>query len=96
VFKIFPLAQNVQTGSRMGNIRSLPRDEASKHEADHSPPSTTKVKNEWSHISNPPTSWHLHPFALKGKQTLIYGKKQAIFGNINVTNFLATTRSIID
>jgi hypothetical protein len=29
------------------------------HEADHSPPSTTKVKNSWSYTATPPaSSWH--------------------------------------
>jgi hypothetical protein len=29
-----------------------------KHEADHSPPSSAEVKNEWSYTSNPPIRFH--------------------------------------
>jgi hypothetical protein len=94
--KIFALAQNVQTGSRMGNTRSLPRDKAPKHEADHSTPSTTKGKNEWSHISNPPTSWHAQRYLslyFEGQTDINVGGKKTICGHINVTNFLTTIQS---
>jgi len=37
---------------------SIPRGKASGHEADHSPPSSAKVKNVWSYTSIPPICLH--------------------------------------
>jgi hypothetical protein len=90
----------VKTGSRTGNTRSLLIDKASRHEADHSHASNTKVKNEWSHISTPPTSWYAQryrPLYLNGQTDNNVGKKQTIiFGHINVTNFLTAIQNIKD
>jgi hypothetical protein len=37
----------------MGTRGSFPGGKAARHEADHSPPSGTKVKNAWSYTSTP-------------------------------------------
>jgi hypothetical protein len=56
---------SIQTGSgdhpasyTMGTEGSYLRSEWLGHEADHSPPSTAKVKNEWSCTSNPQLHFH--------------------------------------
>jgi len=41
---IFALVQN--TGPRLGKTCNPPRDKAPRHEADHSSPSITDIKNE--------------------------------------------------
>ena len=38
----------------MGTRGSLPGGKVDRHEADHSPPSSTEIKNDWSYDSTPP------------------------------------------
>jgi len=43
----------------MGTVGSFPDDKVARGEADHSLPSSVKVKNMWSHNSTPQTSsWY--------------------------------------
>jgi hypothetical protein len=57
----FCFLQNVQTGSgakgtsySIGGMDSFPGHKGLQSEANHSPPSTTNVKNEWRYMSTPP------------------------------------------
>jgi hypothetical protein len=61
----FSLHHHVQNGSRahpasypMDTRGSFPGVEWPGHEADHSPPSSAKVKNAWSYTSTPPIRLH--------------------------------------
>jgi len=57
--KNFSVFQNIQTGSGATQppnqwvLRFLPRGKGPKHDFYHSPPSSTEVKNDWSHTSSP-------------------------------------------
>ena len=64
--KNFSVSQNIQTGSGATQPPIqwapgfFPRGKGPKHDFHHSPPSSTEVKNEWSHTSFPlMPSWYL-------------------------------------
>jgi hypothetical protein len=42
----------------MGTRGILPGSKVARHEADHSPPSSTEIKNDWSYDSTPPIYLH--------------------------------------
>jgi hypothetical protein len=50
-------------------------------EVDHSPPSSTEVKNEWSYTSTPPTPLHGVVLSLRKKYMenfIFYGKRNVV------------------
>ena len=64
IYKIFVLILNASSGAHsvshsMGTGRSFPANETYGAYVDHSPPSSAKVKNTWSHI------YHVCPHVLE-------------------------------